>query len=98
MDQMLAQHTVTGCNMRSGDLLASGTITGSREDPMSFGCLLEKSWGGTKPWHLSGGQQRTYLEDGDTVTMKGFCGGEATGGGNARVGFGECIGTVLPAL
>lgn len=95
MDQMLAHHTVTGCNARCGDLIATGTITGSREDPMSFGSLLEKSWAGSKPFQLENGETRTYLNDGDKVTLRGFCCG---GDGNApRVGFGECTGVVLPS-
>jgi len=91
IDQMLAHHTVTGCNAMTGDLIATGTITGSREDPMSYGSLLEKSWGGTKTFKLSTGEERKYLLDGDKVTMRGRC--EKDG---VRIGFGVCEGTVLP--
>ena len=93
IDQMLAHHTVTGCNARTGDLLATGTITGSREDPMSFGSLLEKSWAGTRSFELTSGETRTYLQDGDTVTLRGHCqlGDDPT----TRIGFGECSGTVI---
>lgn len=92
IDQMLAHHTVTGCNARTGDLIATGTITGIREDPMSYGSLLEKSWGGTRNFMLDCGAERTYLLDGDRVTMRGRC-----ERGGVRVGFGECTGVVLPA-
>ena len=92
IDQMLAHHTVTGCNARTGDLIATGTITGSREDPMSYGSLLEKSWGGTRNFKLDCGAERTYLLDGDRVTMRGRC-----ERGGVRVGFGECTGVVLQA-
>jgi fumarylacetoacetase len=97
IDQMLAHHTVTGCNTRSGDLLATGTITGSREDPMSFGSLLEKTWAGTKTWPLHSSnsnepQQRKYLEDGDLVTMRGHCQNDE----GKRIGFGQVTGAILP--
>lgn len=93
LDQMLAHHTVTGCNTRPGDLLATGTITGSREDAMSYGSLLEKTWGGTRTFDLAGnGGQRKYLEDGDRVTMTGKCVKDGL-----RIGFGKCTGLVLPA-
>ncbi|XP_075063591.1 fumarylacetoacetase [Mixophyes fleayi] len=90
MKQQLAHHTVTGCNVRSGDLLASGTISGP--DPESFGSMLELSWRGSKPIDLGNGHTRTFLRDGDTVVMRGYCQGEGY-----RVGFGECSGTVQPA-
>ena len=94
VDQMLAHHTVTGCNARPGDLIATGTITGSKDDPMSFGSLLEKTWGGTRKFVLEGEQEeRCYLVDGDTVVMRGRC--EKDG---MRIGFGQCIGKVLPAI
>ncbi|OCT89882.1 hypothetical protein XELAEV_18018495mg [Xenopus laevis] len=91
MKQQLAHHTVTGCNVRPGDLLASGTISGP--DPGSFGSMLELSWRGSKPVDLGDGHKRTFLQDGDTVTIAGYCQGEGY-----RVGFGTCSGTVLPAL
>lgn len=87
MAQQLAHHTVNGCNVRSGDLLASGTISGS--EPGSYGSLLELSWGGTKPIRLSTGEERSYLKDGDKVILRAWCQGEGY-----RIGFGECAGTV----
>ena len=100
MKQQLAHHTVTGCNMRAGDLLASGTISGESKD--SFGSMLELTWRGKEPleFTLSGDSgveaktlKRAFLNDGDTVVMRGYC--QAQG---YRVGFGECVGTVLPVL
>jgi fumarylacetoacetase len=89
--QQLAHHTVTGCNMRPGDLLGSGTISGPTQE--ARGCLLELTWKGEKPIQLADGQgQRVFLQDHDTVTMRGWC--EKDG---VRIGFGECAGTVLPA-
>ncbi|XP_066449089.1 fumarylacetoacetase [Eleutherodactylus coqui] len=90
MKQQLAHHTVTGCNVRPGDLLASGTISGP--DPESFGSMLELSWRGSKPIDLGNGHTRTFLRDGDTVVLRGYCQGEGY-----RVGFGECSGTIQPA-
>ncbi|MBZ5641064.1 MAG: fumarylacetoacetase [Acidobacteriia bacterium] len=89
--QQLAHHTITGCNVRPGDLMASGTISGPDEG--SRGSLLELAWRGTKPISLGGGGARTFLEDGDTVEIAGGCEGNGY-----RIGFGECRGTVLPAL
>ncbi|RNA26932.1 fumarylacetoacetase [Brachionus plicatilis] len=93
MKQQLAHHTITGCNARPGDLLASGTISGESKD--SFGSLLEITWRGSEPilFDSEGKLKRVFLQDGDTITMKGFCQGDGY-----RVGFGECTGTVLPAL
>ncbi|KAK4885955.1 hypothetical protein RN001_002226 [Aquatica leii] len=88
--QQLAHHTITGCNVNPGDLIASGTISGDSSD--SFGSMLELSWKGTKPLTLSDGTQRKFLQDGDTVTMKAFCETDSY-----RIGFGNCIGTLLPA-
>jgi fumarylacetoacetase len=88
--QQLAHHTVNGCNLRTGDLLASGTISGPTPD--SYGSLLETTRQGTKPIKLSGGEERRYLEDGDTVQMTAWCQGE-----DYRVGFGEVTGKILPA-
>lgn len=87
--QQLVHHTVTGCNMNPGDLLASGTISGEASD--SFGCLLELCWRGTKPLTMADGSQRKFLQDGDTVTMNAFCEGD-----DFTVGFGTCVGTLLP--
>merc|ERR1711887_237363 len=91
MKQQLAHHTITGCNMRPGDLLASGTISGP--DPSSYGSMLELSWRGSKPISLTGGGERKFLQDGDTVTMTGVCQGE-----KYSVGFGTVEGRVLPAI
>ena len=89
MAQQLAHHTVTGCNLRPGDLLASGTISGPTPD--SYGSMLELTWRGTKPMMLPGGQRREFLEDGDRVTLTGRCQGEGY-----RVGFGEVTARILP--
>lgn len=90
MAQQLAHHTSNGCNVRVGDLMASGTISGS--EPGSYGCLLEATQGGKLPVTLSHGVQRTYLKDGDTVTIKGRA--ESNG---VRIGFGEVVGTIAAA-
>ena len=87
--QQLTHHTVNGCNIRAGDLYASGTISGP--SPGSYGSLLELSWNGERPLHMPDGSQRTFLEDGDTVIMRGHA--ERDG---VRIGFGECKGTILP--
>ena len=89
--QMVAHHTVNGCNLQPGDLLGSGTQSGPK--PEEAGSLLELSAGGKQPITLQNGEARTFLEDGDTVVMKGWC--EKTGA--ARIGFGEVSATVLPA-
>lgn len=91
MKQQLAHHTVNGCNTRPGDLLASGTISGP--DPESFGSMLELSWRGSKTIDLGDGETRTFLKDGDEVTLTGYCEGRGY-----RVGFGLCEGKILPAL
>lgn len=88
--QMVAHHTSGGCNLRPGDLLASGTISGP--DPDSFGSLLELAWRGTRPVDVGSGAERTFLADGDRVTMSG-----RAGSGDAVVGFGEVSGVILPA-
>uniref|UniRef100_A0A8C9S057 Fumarylacetoacetase n=1 Tax=Scleropages formosus TaxID=113540 RepID=A0A8C9S057_SCLFO len=88
--QQLAHHTVNGCNVRPGDLLASGTISGP--DPESFGSMLELSWRGSKVINLGAGETRTFLKDGDEVSLTGYCQGNGY-----RVGFGSCAGVVLPA-
>ncbi len=89
--QLVTHHTVNGCNLGSGDLFGSGTLSGPRAD--QGGSLLELSQGGKQPVRLSNGETRTFLEDGDTVVFRGFCARE----GFRRIGFGECRGTVLPA-
>jgi fumarylacetoacetase len=86
--QQMTHHTVNGCNLRPGDLLASGTISGPAPD--SYGSLLELTWRGTRPLTFPGGQQ-TFLEDGDRVTITGWCQGDGY-----RVGFGTVTGKVLP--
>jgi len=88
--QQLAHHTVNGCNVRPGDLLASGTISGPTED--SYGSMLELSWRGEKPIDLPSGETRSFLEDGDRVVMTGFADGDGY-----RVGFGTAEGVVQPA-
>ena len=88
--QQIAHHTSGGCNLRTGDLLASGTISGPSAD--SRGCLLELTWGGRQPLALAGGETRRYLADGDRVTMTAWCEGDGY-----RVGFGEVTGRILPA-
>ncbi len=87
--QQIAHHTINGCNLRVGDLLASGTISG--REPDSFGSMLELAWGGKKLLALPGGVTRSFIEDGDTVIMRGFA--EKSG---IRVGFGEVKTTILP--
>jgi fumarylacetoacetase len=89
--QQLAHHTVNGCNLQTGDLLASGTISGPA--PESFGSMLELAWKGTKPLTFPNGETRAFLQDGDRVTMTGWCQGT-----DYRVGFGEVTGRILPAI
>ena len=88
--QQLAHHTITGCNMNTGDMLATGTISGP--DKGSRGCMLELSWKGTEPLSFPNGETRKFLQDGDRVTMTGWCQGDGY-----RVGFGEVTGKLLPA-
>ncbi len=90
MAQQLAHHTVNGCNVNVGDMMASGTISG--KSPDSFGSMLELSWAGKNPVPLNDGSERTFLQDGDTVSMKGHCEKEGI-----RVGFGEVRSKLLPA-
>ena len=90
MAQQLAHHTVGGCNLRTGDLLASGTISGPTND--SRGSLLELAWRGEEPLSLDSGEQRSSVQDGDTVTLTGWCQGDGY-----RIGFGECSGQLLAA-
>jgi fumarylacetoacetase len=91
INQQLAHHTVNGCNVQPGDVYASGTISGP--SPGSFGSMLELTWNGGKPLKMPHGTTRTFLDDGDIITMKGYA--EKDG---LRVGFGTCIGKILPAL
>jgi fumarylacetoacetase len=91
VSQMVAHHTVNGCNLRPGDLLGSGTQSGPGEK--EAGSLMELSKGGKQPLTLPSGETRTFLEDGDTVIFRGAC----TAPGAARIGFGEVRGTLLPA-
>jgi fumarylacetoacetase len=88
--QQLAHHTTSGCPMEVGDLLGSGTISGPERG--NRGSLLELSWGGKDPLMLDTGDTRTFLEDGDTLTLTGYAQGEGY-----RIGFGTCSGTILPA-
>ncbi|UBB89566.1 fumarylacetoacetase [Candidatus Kaistella beijingensis] len=89
MTQQLAHHTINGCNVEVGDMYASGTISG--ENPNSFGSMLELTWRGQNPLKLNDGQERKFIEDHDTIIMRGFA--EKDG---IRVGFGEVSGKILP--
>lgn len=91
MQQQLAHHTVTGCNVNPGDLMGSGTISG--QTPDSYGSMLELSWKGTKPLSLPNGETRNYIKDGDEVIMSGHCKGNGY-----KIGFGTCTGKILPAI
>lgn len=90
MAQQLAHHTVNGCNMQVGDMCGSGTLSGPTPD--SYGSMLEISWKGTKPVAMPDGSERKFIQDGDSVIMKAFCGKDGK-----RVGFGEVRTKVLPA-
>ncbi|MCK6429350.1 MAG: fumarylacetoacetase [Burkholderiaceae bacterium] len=89
--QLVAHHTVNGCNLQPGDLFGSGTISGPAPD--QGGSMLELTAGGKQPLRLSNGETRAFLEDGDTVILRAYCGRQ----GFRRIGFGDCAGTVLPA-
>jgi len=91
MSQQLTHHTIAGCNVQVGDLMGSGTISGPT--PNSYGSLLEITWNATKPLTLANGEERTFIQDGDTLIMKGFCQKDGL-----RIGFGEVTGKVLPAV
>ena len=91
MAQQLTHHTIAGCNLQVGDLMGSGTISGPTPD--SYGSLLEITWNATKPLTLSNGEQRNFIQDGDTVIMKGYCEKD-----DLRIGFGEVSGKILPAM
>jgi len=86
--QLVAHHTSNGCNLRPGDLLATGTVSGPT--PESRGCLLERTWRGTEPLTLPTGETRRFLEDGDEVSIRGRC----ERAGFRPIGFGECRGVV----
>ena len=89
--QQLAHHTITGCNIKSGDLFASGTISGESEN--SYGSMLELSWKGTKPVKLNNGQERKFINDGDTVMLTGYGQGDGY-----KIGFGEVKGKIFPPI
>jgi len=89
MAQQLAHHTVNGCKVNSGDMMGSGTISGS--DPDSYGSMLELTWRGEKPMTMNDGTERKFINDNDTVTMRGYCKNNG-----ARIGFGEVFNKLLP--
>ncbi len=89
--EQLAHHAIGGCGMSAGDLLGSGTISGPTPD--EYGSLLEKSWAGREPFTLDTGETRSFIEDGDTLTLTG-----AAKGDGYTIGFGSCTGTILPAI
>lgn len=91
MEQQLAHHTVNGCNINIGDIMASGTISGPT--PNSYGSMLELAWKGTKPIKLNDGTERKFINDNDSIIIRGYCENEGI-----RIGFGEATGKVLPAL
>ena len=91
MSQQIAHHTINGCNLNIGDMMASGTISGKSED--SYGSMLELSWGGKKPIELNDGSSRKFIEDYDSVIMRGYCEKD-----NIRVGFGEVKSKLLPSI
>lgn len=90
MAQQLTHHAVNGCNIRSGDMLGSGTISGPTPD--SYGSMLELAWKGTKPIKMNDGTERKFINDNDTVIMRAHCEND-----EIRIGFGECTGKILPA-
>jgi fumarylacetoacetase len=92
MAQLLVHHASNGCNLRSGDLLGSGTISGP--EPEARGCLLELTSGGRGPVTLPGGETRAFLENGDEITLRAYC----QKAGAARIGWGECRGRIVPAV
>ncbi|WP_445717872.1 fumarylacetoacetase [Flavobacterium sp.] len=91
MAQQLAHHTINGCRVNSGDMMGSGTISGPTED--SFGSMLELTWGGQKPIKMNDGTERKFINDNDTVIVRGFCQKD-----NFRIGFGEVSSKLLPAV
>ncbi len=91
MVQQLAHHTVNGCNVRSGDMMGSGTISGPTKD--SYGSMLELTWRGQNPLSMNDGTERKFINDNDTVIMRAHCENDTV-----RIGFGDCVGKVLPAI
>lgn len=91
MSQQLAHHTSNGCNVRAGDLMGSGTISGPTKN--SYGSMLELTWGGKEPITLKDGTTRTFFNDGDHVIIRGYCKND-----NVRIGFGKCTGKIMPAI
>ncbi|MDK2773147.1 MAG: fumarylacetoacetase [Flavobacterium sp.] len=91
MSQQLAHHTVNGCRVNSGDMMGSGTISGPTED--SFGSMLELTWGGKNPIQMKDGSERKFINDNDTVIIRGYCEND-----EIRIGFGECSSKLLPAI
>lgn len=92
VSQMLVQHTVGGCNLRAGDVLGTGTVSGPTEQ--EAGAIIELAMAGQKPLRLANGEQRSFLHDGDAIVLRGLC----ERAGAVRIGFGQCHGEVLPAL
>ena len=90
MAQQLAHHTVNGCPVNAGDMMGSGTISGPTKD--SYGSMLELTWKGQHPIKLNDGSERKFINDFDTVIMRAHCKND-----NIRIGFGECIGQIIPA-
>jgi fumarylacetoacetase len=88
---MVTHHTINGCNLQPGDLLGTGTLSGPTLD--QAGALIELTLGGKQPVQLPDGDTRTFLQDGDSIVLRGWC----EKAGAARIGFGECWGTLLPA-
>jgi len=91
MAQQLAHHTSNGCNVRAGDLMGSGTISGPTKN--SYGSMLELTWGGKEPITLKDGTTRTFFNDGDNVIIRGYCKND-----KVRIGFGKCTGKIMPAI
>lgn len=91
MEQQLAHHTINGCNINVGDMMASGTISGP--EPHEYGSMMELTWRGTKPLKLKDGSERKFVNDNDTITIKGYCQNNGV-----RLGFGDCTAKLLPAI
>jgi fumarylacetoacetase len=89
--QIVAHHSSNGCNLQPGDLIGTGTL--STDSDAGLGSLLEISRGGKQPIALASGEERSFLEDGDEITLRAWCGGED----GVRIGFGECVGRVAAA-
>jgi fumarylacetoacetase len=92
VSQMVVQHTVGGCNLHAGDVLGTGTVSGPTAQ--EAGAIIELAKAGKEPITLANGEQRSFLLDGDAVVLRGVCERE----GHVRIGFGECVGEVLPAV